>query len=120
MSNLLAGKTALILGVANKWSLAYAIAQAFVREGGKLVLTYQGDRQKLTVQELAAELAPDTTVLACDVTIPQELENVANTLRVGHVKLDVRGTQHCICKPRRSQPPLRRNLARRISAGAWK
>jgi enoyl-[acyl-carrier protein] reductase I len=89
MSNLLAGKTALILGVANKWSLAYAIAQAFVREGGKIVLTYQGDRQKLTVQELAAELAPDTTVLACDVTIPQELENVANTLRVAHVKLDV-------------------------------
>ncbi len=45
MSDLLVGKTALILGVANKWSLAYAIAQAFVREGGKLVLTYQGDRQ---------------------------------------------------------------------------
>ena len=58
MSDLLAGKTALILGVANKWSLAYAIAQAFVREGGKLVLTYQGERQKATVQELGQELAP--------------------------------------------------------------
>ena len=49
MPELLAGKTALILGVANKWSLAYAIAQAFRREGAKLLLTYQGERQKETV-----------------------------------------------------------------------
>ena len=38
MADLLSGKTALILGVANKWSLAYAIAQAYVREGGKIIL----------------------------------------------------------------------------------
>lgn len=88
MSELLAGKTTLILGVANKWSLAYAIAQAFVREGGKLVLTYQGDRQKATVQELAQELAPGSEVLACDVTIQQELDNVVNTLRANHTTLD--------------------------------
>ena len=89
MSDLLAGKTALILGVANKWSLAYAIAQAFVREGGKLILTYQGERQKGTVQDLANELAPGTQVLACDVTIQQELDNVVNTLRAEKTKLDV-------------------------------
>ena len=64
MSDLLAGKTALILGVANKWSLAYAIAQAFVREGGKLILTYQGERQKATVQELGQELSSDTESLS--------------------------------------------------------
>ncbi len=89
MSDLLAGKTALILGVANRWSLAYAIAQAFVREGGKLILTYQGDRQKGAVQDLANELAPGTQVLACDVTIQQELDNVVNTLRAEKTKLDV-------------------------------
>src|SRR6478609_5344214 len=88
MADLLAGKTALILGVANKWSLAYSIAQAFVREGGKIILTYQGERQKATVQELGQELSPETEVLACDVTIQQELDNVANTLRAGHAKLD--------------------------------
>ena len=88
MSDLLAGKTALVLGVANKWSLAYGIAQAFVREGGKVVLTYQGERQKATVQELADELAPDTQVLACDVTMQQELDNVAHTLRASHIKID--------------------------------
>jgi enoyl-[acyl-carrier protein] reductase I len=89
MADLLTGKTALILGVANKWSLAYAIAQAFAREGGKVILTYQGERQKLTVQALADELAPGTEVLACDVTIQQELDNVASTLRAGGAKLDV-------------------------------
>ena len=36
MSQLLEGKTALILGIANRWSLAYAIAQAFQREGATL------------------------------------------------------------------------------------
>ena len=83
MSDLLTGKTALILGVANKWSLAYAIAQAFVREGGKLVLTYQGERQKATVQELGQRACAGTEVLACDVTMQQELDNVMNTLRAG-------------------------------------
>ena len=53
--NLLEGKTALILGVANKWSLAYAIAQAFQREGARLLLTYQGERLQKTVEELGAE-----------------------------------------------------------------
>ena len=88
MPNLMTGKTALILGVANKWSLAYAIAQAYVREGAKLVLTYQGERQKETVRELAAELAADTRVVSCDVLIPQELDNLVNGLRMEHVRLD--------------------------------
>ena len=52
MSKLLEGETVLVLGVANKWSLAYAIAQAFTREGARLILTYQGERQKETVEEL--------------------------------------------------------------------
>jgi enoyl-[acyl-carrier protein] reductase I len=64
---LLEGKTALILGVANKWSLAYAIAQAFRREGADVILTYQGERLKQTVEELAAELGI-TKVFECDVT----------------------------------------------------
>jgi enoyl-[acyl-carrier protein] reductase I len=67
MPQLLEGKTALILGVANKWSLAYAIAQAFKREGAKIILTYQGERLKQTVEELGAELGA-AQVLECDVT----------------------------------------------------
>ncbi len=40
------------------------------------------------MQDLANELAPESAVLACDVTIQQELDNVANTLRASHTKLD--------------------------------
>jgi len=80
MPQLLEGKTALILGVANRWSLAYAIAQAYVREGAKLILTYQGDRQKLTVEELAADLKADQT-RACDVTQDDQLAALANELK---------------------------------------
>ena len=80
MSQLLEGKSALILGVANRWSLAYAIAQAFSREGARLILTYQGERQKQTVEELAAELKA-TQTLACDVTQDDQLTQLTATLR---------------------------------------
>jgi enoyl-[acyl-carrier protein] reductase I len=64
---LLEGKTALILGIANKWSLAYAIAQAFKREGAKIILTYQGERLKQTVEELGVEVGA-SQIFECDVT----------------------------------------------------
>jgi enoyl-[acyl-carrier protein] reductase I len=87
MPDLLTGKTALVLGVANKWSIAYAVAQAFVREGAQVILTYQGDRQKETVRALADELAPGTRVLSCEVTVQQEIDNLMNTLRAEHIQL---------------------------------
>jgi len=80
MPRLLEGKTALVLGVANRWSLAYAISQAFVREGAKLILTYQGDRQKQTVEELAAELKAHQAI-ACDVTQDTQLAALTDGLK---------------------------------------
>jgi len=86
MSQLLAGKTALILGVANKWSLAYAIAQAFRREGAKLILTYQGERLQKPVEQLGAELGAEK-ILSCDVTQDTDLANLTETL--AGEKLDI-------------------------------
>ena len=82
MANLLEGKTALILGVANKWSLAYAIASAYRREGAKVVLTYQSERLKQTVEELGQELGA-AKVFQCDVTQPAELDRLATELSGG-------------------------------------
>ena len=82
MANLLEGKTALILGVANKWSLAYAIASAYRREGAKVVLTYQGERLKQTVEELGQELGA-AKVFQCDVTQVAELDRLATELSGG-------------------------------------
>jgi enoyl-[acyl-carrier protein] reductase I len=86
MSQLLAGKTALVLGVANKWSLAYAIAQAYRREGAKLILTYQGERLQKTVEELGADLGA-ARVFDCDVSKDDDLTKLTETLR-GEGRLD--------------------------------
>ena len=79
MPQLLDGKTALILGVANKWSIAYAIAQAFRREGAKLLLTYQGERLKQTVEELGGELGA-ARVFNCDVSKDTDLARLTETV----------------------------------------
>src|SRR5579884_4524643 len=79
MSNLLEGKTALILGIANRWSLAYAIAQAFAREGATLALTYLGERQKDAIEELSKDWKV-AAVLPCDVTKDEDLAALAESL----------------------------------------
>lgn len=63
---LLEGKTGLILGIANKRSIAWAIAQAANREGARLVLTYQNERLAENVRELAPQLH-DPLLFECDV-----------------------------------------------------
>src|SRR5438067_7025313 len=80
MSNLLEGKLALVLGIANKWSLAYAIAQAFSREGATLVLTYLGNRQKESIEEFAREMNV-SAVLPCDVTKDADLAALTASLQ---------------------------------------
>ena len=79
MHKLLEGKLALILGIANKWSLAYSIAQAFSREGASLVLTYLGERQRQSIEELACDLRV-SAVLPCDVTKDEELRALTESL----------------------------------------
>ena len=66
-SDLLAGKTGLILGVANRRSIAWGIARALSEAGARLAFSYQGERIEQGVRELAATL-PDSLVLPCDVT----------------------------------------------------
>jgi enoyl-[acyl-carrier protein] reductase I len=69
----LASKVGLIVGVANKRSIAWAIAQAAAAEGALLVLTYQNERLRENVAELAATL-PHATVLPCDVSSDEQLD----------------------------------------------
>ncbi len=73
---LLAGKTGLVFGVANKRSIAWAIAQAWQRAGARLAFTYQGERLKENVEELAGTFGADTLILPCDVTRDEEVAAV--------------------------------------------
>jgi enoyl-[acyl-carrier protein] reductase I len=87
MSQLLAGKNAVVMGVLNKWSIAYAIASAFVREGASLYLTFQNEKQRQTVEEFGAELKA-AGVLACDVTKHEELEKLVAELQRSSSRID--------------------------------
>jgi enoyl-[acyl-carrier protein] reductase I len=87
--SLLAGKTGVVFGVANKRSIAWAIAQAWYQAGAKLAFTYQGQRLKDNVEELAGTFGRDTLILPCDVTKDEDIESVFSTLRdhFGHLEL---------------------------------
>jgi enoyl-[acyl-carrier protein] reductase I len=70
---LLEGKHGLVLGIANKRSLAWGIAKSVAREGARLAVTYQGERLEENVRELAAELK-DPLILPCDVSKDEDLD----------------------------------------------
>ncbi len=80
MSDLLKGRLAVILGVANKWSIAYAIANAFAREGAELALSYLSDREKKQVDAFSEGWNVVST-FPCDVTKDEDLANLAETIR---------------------------------------
>src|SRR5436190_12554736 len=76
MTSVLAGKSGIVFGVANKRSIAWAIAQAWHNAGAKLAFTYQGERLKENVEELAGAFGQDTPILPCDVTKDEEIARV--------------------------------------------
>jgi len=77
---LLSGKRGLVVGVANKRSLAWGIAQSAAREGARLALTYQGERLEENVRKLAAEL-DSPVILPLDVTKDDELDALVPALQ---------------------------------------
>ena len=72
----LENKIGIVFGVANKRSIAWAIAQAWHRAGAKLAFTYQGERLKENVEELAGTFGADTLILPCDVTRDEDINRV--------------------------------------------
>jgi enoyl-[acyl-carrier protein] reductase I len=85
---LLEGKTGLIFGVANKRSIAWAIAQTFAKEGMRLAFTYQGERLKDSVEELTSTI-PGSPLWSCDVTSDADIDTVFNNVGEQFGKLDV-------------------------------
>ena len=87
MAGALDGKVGLIVGVANKRSIAWAIAQAAAAEGATLVLTYQ-DRFAEHIQELAATLSPSPVLLPLDVQDDAQIDAVFANIAGTHGGLD--------------------------------
>ena len=85
----LAGKVGLVFGVANKRSIAWGIAQAWAREGAKLIFSYQGERLKANVEELIEDLGADTPFHPCDVTRDEDIAAFFNSARAHTDRVDM-------------------------------
>ena len=88
MSGLLAGKRALVMGVANDRSIAWGIAQALAREGAELAFTYQGEAFGKRVEPLAAQVGSDLLV-DVDVTDDASLDRAFEVLADRWGRIDI-------------------------------
>jgi len=84
---LLEGKQGLVIGIANKRSIAWGVAQAASREGARLAVTYQGERLEENVRELAQGLK-EPLILPCDVSKDADLDALADAIRKAFGGLD--------------------------------
>lgn len=93
--NLLQGKNILVMGVANHRSIAWGIAQSLSKAGANLIFTYQGERLKKNVEDLAATLdQPEQLLYNCDVTKDEEVAALFQSIKE---KVGVlHGIAHCI------------------------
>ena len=84
---LLAGKTGLVIGVANKHSIAWAIAQSAAGQGARLFFNYQNERLKDNVEELVATL-PGSQAFPCDAADDAQIERLIDQVGKEAGKLD--------------------------------
>jgi enoyl-[acyl-carrier protein] reductase I len=83
----LAGKTAVVFGLANKRSIAWGIAQKLHAAGATLAICYQNERMKLEAEDLIKEL-PGASGFQCDVSVDSEIDALFATLKEKFGKLD--------------------------------
>lgn len=84
----LAGKTAVVFGLANKRSIAWGIAQKLHEAGATLAVCYQNERMQMEAQSLIDEL-PGASGFQCDLCNDQEVETLFAALKVKYGKLDI-------------------------------
>lgn len=91
----LKGKTFVVMGVANKRSIAWGIARSLHNAGARLIFTYAGERLESSVRELAGSLeAEGTLVLPCDVTSDDDIANCFAQIK--EAAGTIHGIAHCI------------------------
>ena len=85
----LAGKRGVVFGVANKRSIAWAIAKAWAAAGARLIFNYQGERIKENVEELVGEFGEKTPLFPCDVSSDDEIERFFGNVRRETERVDL-------------------------------
>ncbi|HWN24910.1 MAG TPA: enoyl-ACP reductase [Candidatus Sulfotelmatobacter sp.] len=85
----LAGKIGVVFGVANKRSIAWAIAKAWAAAGARLIFNYQGERLKENIEELVNEFGEKTPFFSCDVSSDDEIRAFFEKARGETDRLDL-------------------------------
>ncbi len=82
------GKKGVVLGIANKKSIAYGIAKACKEQGAELAITYLNERFQKKLAPIAKELGCEERLYPCDVTKPEEIEALKESLEKDFGKID--------------------------------
>ena len=77
---LLEGKNIVIMGLRNKWSIAWGIAEAAYKEGANLIVTYQGEREEKSVSKLVEEF-DGCNIYQCDISNEEEIDSVFEEIK---------------------------------------
>ena len=109
----LAGKLGLIVGVANKRSISWAIAQAAAAAGARIALTYPSERLEENVRELAATLE-NPLILPCDVSSDEQIAALGAVARSRVRRPRFPRARRGVRAGRRAQEPVHGNLAREL------
>jgi enoyl-[acyl-carrier protein] reductase I len=88
-AQILEGKVGVVFGVANKRSIAWAIAQAWAAAGAKLIFNYQGERLRENVEELAGTFGSGVPTYPCDVASDQEISDFFRQVRTHSDRVDL-------------------------------
>lgn len=90
---ILKDKTILIMGIRNKWSIAYGAAKAAYEQGAKLIFTFMGEENRLKIEELLQEF-DGFKAYTCDASKDEEIEKLFTEIKKEYGKID--GILHSI------------------------
>lgn len=90
---ILKDKVILIMGIRNKWSIAYGVAKSAVEQGAKLCFTFNGEDNRAKIEELISEFG-DVKAYSCDASVNSDLEQLFKNIKSDYGKID--GIVHCI------------------------
>lgn len=90
---ILKDKTVLIMGIRNKWSIAYGAAKSAYDQGARVIFTFMGEENRDKIEELISEFG-ETKAYSCDASVDSELEMLFESVKKDFGKID--GIVHCI------------------------
>lgn len=98
---LLKDKKIVVMGVANKWSIAWGVAKQFESHGAEVIYTYFGEASERNLKKLFVKQGTDAALIACDVTNDEDLARAFTEISEKYGKID--GVVHSIAHAKKEE-----------------